>query len=313
MLSPAIYANHSKAPNAVVQLWAGYDGVPPRMVLVTTGAVATGREIRIDYEAGGRRGQYWGSRVRPCAPVEGPGWRRQLLQVPSPSGAHPVLRYLERWREYERLSNAAADDEMLPPPPRAPSPAHLAAPAPWCDSKLGALVAQLQQTDWLRKCARKGVGRSALWPLIATHFSARTAQECQDRWRCVCAARELACHRTAGPARIGDAPTSHVCKPLPQERAAQSSSASFAESASEAALKSAGTLALKPGDAVSVLTRVWGDAWAKEAHGVDWLSGRTAGTVLRHDGQRWMCDFNEAEGSHHAAWQRKALRFESRR
>lgn len=75
---------------------------------------------------------------------------------------------------------------------------------------------------------------------------------------------------------------------------------------------------LESGDRVSVVTRCWGDAWAKHVHAADgsnarnWRSGRTYGTVIaKQRGGKVVCDFGETD-SPHAAWDIKALRLESR-
>jgi len=46
---------------------------------------------------------------------------------------------------------------------------------------------------------------------------------------------------------------------------------------------------LRENDHVSVLTQVWGEAWAKTTHGdKDWKTGITYGTVIRKaDGGKW--------------------------
>jgi hypothetical protein len=66
---------------------------------------------------------------------------------------------------------------------------------------------------------------------------------------------------------------------------------------------------LKPGDNVSVETRLWSDAWARKVHGDQWKSGRTYGKVLHGKDDEWVCDFAEKDGQH-AAWARSVLRIE---
>ena len=192
---PAIFANHSSSPNVVVQHWPSVDGARERLALVTTVAVAAGQELRINYENGGARGQYWGRGVRPCTPVEH-NWRNRRIATPPPSGAPPVVRYLPRLLEYNRWREMEARDRqngVQPPlhaPPRAPralaSPPH----ASWCDTTLRMLIAQLQSTAWFHECVQKGIGKAPLWGLVASHFPGRSPLECQERWRQVCQADE---------------------------------------------------------------------------------------------------------------------------
>ena len=70
---------------------------------------------------------------------------------------------------------------------------------------------------------------------------------------------------------------------------------------------------LKVGDSISVLTAVWGEAYAHSQHGdKEWKTGRTFGTVLRKEGAKWVCDFAENDGKH-VAWERKVEKqFEKR-
>lgn len=83
--------------------------------------------------------------------------------------------------------------------------------------------------------------------------------------------------------------------------------------------------ALEAGDRVSVLTRVWGEQWARASHDGDWQIGRTHGVVLsvevhglascrtRSNARtRYVCNFHERDGDY-VAWNRTALYLESRR
>ena len=55
-----------------------------------------------------------------------------------------------------------------------------------------------------------------------------------------------------------------------------------------------------------MLTRVWGDEYARSVHGGRYQTGRTLGTVVGEDRGRSVCDFGEGEGQH-VAWEAKAL------
>lgn len=74
-------------------------------------------------------------------------------------------------------------------------------------------------------------------------------------------------------------------------------------------------MALSVGDKVSTATRSWGDAWAMSVHKDEgrnaWKTGRTYGTVIGNDGEKYICDFQEDDGQH-VAWAREALVFEGR-
>ena len=59
--------------------------------------------------------------------------------------------------------------------------------------------------------------------------------------------------------------------------------------------------ALQIGNRVSVLTRVWGDEYARSVHGGRYQTGRTLSTVVGEDRGRSVCDFGEGEGQH-VAW-----------
>ena len=198
--SPAVFANHSKRPNAKLQYWPASSAAleagsaseqephsrPSRLILVALEAVEAGCELRFDYECGGRRGQYWGVGVRPCVPKE-TNWRaRPPLLPPPPSALEPVIG-----RPPPRPgvplgteSHVMAEDEeaVMTEAPFAPPSAQPA----WCgteSARLRKLVARLEQTAWLTECIQKGTATVQLWGLVATHFSGRSASECRDRYR----------------------------------------------------------------------------------------------------------------------------------
>lgn len=194
--SPAIFANHSGAPNSVMEHWPATDDAPERLMLVTTEKVAAGEEIRFDYENGGSRGQYWGHDVRPCAPQERK-WRSRRVPHPPPSGLSPVVRYSARLLKFSRwLASVDRDDAKRTSalePPQAPRPPPRPPPAAWCDTTLRELIAQLEPTDWLHNCVLKGTGKASLWGVVATHFPPRSPLECQTRWRHICRTDEALC------------------------------------------------------------------------------------------------------------------------
>ena len=88
--SPAIYANHSRNPNLVLQHWPAPRGVArsgARLWLVAREDIAAGRELRFDYEEGGSL--YWCGRP----PMES-RWRTLSLHPPPPSGQEPTIDLL---------------------------------------------------------------------------------------------------------------------------------------------------------------------------------------------------------------------------
>lgn len=218
MPSPAVFANHSKRPNAKLQYWpaarssadssevAGRSEVaggseartgepleeddlhrrPSRIVLVALEPMEAGCELRFDYESGGQRGQYWGAGVRPCVPIE-TNWRaRPPLLPPPPSGLEPVMKRLppHLCEALDTQPPFAAEEEvaLLREAPHAPPPA----PPAWCgvqSARLLRLIARLEQTAWLAECIQKGTAKVKLWELVATHFPGRSARDCRNRYR----------------------------------------------------------------------------------------------------------------------------------
>lgn len=164
---------------------------PSRLVLVALEVVEAGKELRFDYECGGRRGQYWGADVRPCVPKE-TTWRvRAPLLPPPPSGLEPVIGRVPpkpRKRVGKEPPPVAEEEEESV----APSEACYTLPAgplAWCcteSMRLRRLVARLEQTAWLDECIQKGGAKSKLWELVASHFPGRSACDCRDHYRHTC-------------------------------------------------------------------------------------------------------------------------------
>ena len=168
--SAAIFANHSKRPNASIELWPvlrpEYLGIRQQMMLVASEPIAAGQEVRIDYEDGGQNGKYWNGNEPPET-----DWRRARVRTPPPSLEEPVLDRLQQ------LQAAAARGETLPPLPRAVGSGPIADVIPWQgpaggDARLRVLVPLL---------SRSGHDRS-IWPLVSTHVPGRSGRECKDRW-----------------------------------------------------------------------------------------------------------------------------------
>ena len=65
--------------------------------------------------------------------------------------------------------------------------------------------------------------------------------------------------------------------------------------------------ALAVGDRVSILYRAWGDEYAKSVNAQSWKTIRYEGTVLRKDGNKWVCNFDEPNGKHES-WKNSGRR-----
>ena len=168
--SPAIYANHSKTPNARVETWPilkpGPFEVREHMVLVASEPIEAGREIRIDYEDGDC--SYW----RGQAPAE-THWRRLRIRPPPPTADEPVHDRLPE------LQQAAARKKQLPAVPTAAVPTAAVDPIPWegprgGDARLHAIVPLLSVNG-------RDTNQRA-WPLVSTHVPGRSGRECRERW-----------------------------------------------------------------------------------------------------------------------------------
>ena len=162
--SPAVYANHSAAPNARLEKWAvpraGPLEVRERMVLVASEHIEPGQEVRINYE-GGSVGTYW--HVLGEVPAEG-AWREARIRPPPAAGGGTA-----------RV--AAWSDE-----PVCSALWQCRSPIPWegrsgGDTRLHAIVPLLSTN-----------GRQAnasAWPLVSTHVPGRSGRECRDRWQII--------------------------------------------------------------------------------------------------------------------------------
>ena len=190
--SPAIYANHSAAPNAQLEIWPvlrpGLCELRSHAMLVATEPIEAGQEcvrpantqrissslpqsescislglrcrVRINYESG--ESDYWHGE-----PPTETKWREARVPIPPPALADPV---------YDRLQElqAAAASRLEAPPcafPAAPPP-----PMPWQgaaggDKRLEAIVPLLSTNDV-----------TCSWSLAATHVPGRSGRECRDRW-----------------------------------------------------------------------------------------------------------------------------------
>jgi len=86
--SPAIFANHSYAPNAHLELWPtprpGAMELRQRMVIVANEVIGAGREIRINYESEAHT--FW----RGDAPAETP-WRNDFAPPPGAGGRQAAV------------------------------------------------------------------------------------------------------------------------------------------------------------------------------------------------------------------------------
>mmetsp|Transcript_39081 Transcript_39081/g.97462 ORF Transcript_39081/g.97462 Transcript_39081/m.97462 type:complete len:493 (-) Transcript_39081:356-1834(-) len=84
--SVAIFANHSRHPNCVLQHWPCKTG-PDQMWIVAKEDIAAGRELRYDYEQGGSI--YWQGQ-----PPRESNWRSGTVRTPPPSGIEPTIDFL---------------------------------------------------------------------------------------------------------------------------------------------------------------------------------------------------------------------------
>jgi len=163
-----IFANHSSSkPNAKIEVQdrkvSAFEVCEPRhrFFLVATEPIATGAEIRFDYEAGKQDGSYWEG----SPPPDTLAWRNVRLPPPPPSAAEP------------RFSKETAPGMWADTPPDSlPSvqPLSWAGPAGG-DVRLRRLVPMLfgTSTKWLTV---------SQWALISTHMRGRSGKECRNRW-----------------------------------------------------------------------------------------------------------------------------------
>ena len=73
------------------------------------------------------------------------------------------------------------------------------------------------------------------------------------------------------------------------------------------------TVNITAGDKVSVLTRLWGEDYARTVHCTKWATGRTYGTAIKATEQgTWVCDFGEGADEEKAAWEPHVLQIGNR-
>ena len=169
--SPAIYANHSRAPNARLEMWPvprpGSLELRQHMVIVATERIAAGYEIRINYEH--TDGTYW----KGASPAE-TAWRTLHVTPPPATGEQPVVNRLAE------LQAAAALGRATPRKPRD----HVEG-LPWegedgGDVRLRVLVPLLATKTYGFGGVLARVAYN--WPMVATHLPGRSGHECRDRW-----------------------------------------------------------------------------------------------------------------------------------
>ena len=171
--SPAIYANHSTAPNARIEMWPtprpGSLELRQHMVIVATETIAAGKEIRINYEY--MDGTYW----KGTPPAE-TTWRALHVTPPPATREQPVVNRLAE------LQAAAASGRAAP---ACAKPRDHGEGLPWegedgGDVRLRVLVPLLATKTY-------GFGGvlsriSYNWAMVATHLPGRSGRECRDRW-----------------------------------------------------------------------------------------------------------------------------------
>lgn len=193
------YANHSSQPNARLLHIPG-EGLD-RILLVAATRIAAGHEVRFDYENGGRRGTYWGSRGQPAETrwktlrlptpprtCTEPFFPEQLPQKAAPRCAHrrgtPSLYATESdgngggtgggsdWTPLGWL-NAHGGLE----------PTTIITWEGGGDAILKAVIDKLKRSEWLEQCGRRNDGKTRLWMLVASHLPGRSYVDCKRRWR----------------------------------------------------------------------------------------------------------------------------------
>lgn len=173
--SPAIYANHSSAPNARLEMWPaprpGSLELRQHMVLVASEPIAAGQEVRINYEH--MDGTYW----RGAPPAE-TAWRELHVSPPPPPTREqqPVISRLIE------LQAAAASGHTAPP--CAELREH-GAPLRWegeegGDVRLRVLVPLLATKSYGHGGVLSRIAYN--WAMVATHLPGRSGRECRDRW-----------------------------------------------------------------------------------------------------------------------------------
>jgi len=182
----ASYANHSERPNARLELWPvlrpALCEVRQHMVLVAAEPIEAGCEIRIDYDAGRKRAQYWGVATGMPVPCQDDAWRHERRTPPPPAAAaEPLVDGLLR---LQRAARAPASDaeaasgalvRMIGDEP--------VAPLPWDgarggDARLLLLVPRLAK----KLHGLKDRPGSSHWAIVASHLPGRSGRECSERW-----------------------------------------------------------------------------------------------------------------------------------
>ena len=199
----ATFANHSRKPNARLEVWPVPEPLPcelrVHMMLVAMEAIEAGCEIRIDYEHGGS--SYW--KELGMSPAE-TSWRSTRVRPPPPAAdPEPVFDRLVELRTAAALGQS-------PPPCVEPRGVDLSLAVPWegtsgGDARLKAVVPLLAApsghtrapssslaTDRLSEAGssadplaslRQLHVSDALWSLVATHLPGRTGLACKQRWQ----------------------------------------------------------------------------------------------------------------------------------
>ena len=174
--SPAVYANHSRRPNARIESWPvlrpGPCEVRQHMMLVASEHIDAGQEIRVDYEGGGVAtvgGSYWD--VLGHTPSEGRAWRKVRHHPPPPANEVPVIDRLEALQAAVAARRGGEAPPCHVPAPRAPTPWEGASGG---DARLHAIVPLLSANS-------RDANQSA-WPIVSTHVPGRSGRECKERW-----------------------------------------------------------------------------------------------------------------------------------
>ena len=167
--SPAIYANHSREPNARIESWPALRPGPlevrQHMMLVATEPIDAGQEIRINYE-GGDDASYWDALGH--TPSEST-WRQVRVDPPPAANEEPVFNRLQELQ-------AAVEVRSEAPPCHVPA---VCSPIPWGGASGG--DARLHAIVPLLSANARDINHSA-WPLVSTHVPGRSGRECRDRW-----------------------------------------------------------------------------------------------------------------------------------
>ena len=202
-LCPAIYANHSHHPNAILEHMPAVGEELDRVFLVAACRIHAGQEVRFDYEMGGQKGAHWRN-LRATAK-----WRDAILQPTPPTCREAVVvdhqpKFAGEQQatgvsyspsKFSRFSQRAQfeelrDDDSAEEPEEDLSELSV---LPWegargGDSVLRAVTKMLQGSDWLQESMRRLDGKARVWSLISSHLPGRTPRECKERWRLLAAA-----------------------------------------------------------------------------------------------------------------------------